>query len=291
MRREGIKNLPLPPLNLLNAYPPIHHKATTGLMEPSAAAGPVEDGLKPAAEPMEQVRPAEEQQKKPSTLPPLPTPQDDGSAAAAAANVAEDELQDTILEPAAPADAVGQDKSVTDNGATAREEQNWTPIPTASTTTTTPVPHTPATPTGKPRPILQGTLIGLFVAIDPAMQRYVCVCERAEERRKVSRSIGIYQFIHPTFPVHFLVRTHTHTHQGQSEREAGVGIHGDLSTGTFLCFFSYTSSSRASADLLFSSPFLLTAPLTPPTSISYRTWLPRRKSSFRSSRHFTWPRI
>lgn len=158
-------------------------------MDLSVPAEPVQDGAEPLNDAMEEeVRPAEETQEReqdtPSTLPPPPPAPQDAAAVAASSEV----MQEATIEPAiAPVTSppVGPDNAVgpttSDGAAAEREEQNATPVP-ASTTISTPTPTTPVTPTPKPRPVLQGTLIGLFVAIDPATQRYVV--EGLEDKRK-----------------------------------------------------------------------------------------------------------
>jgi hypothetical protein len=156
---------------------------TIGLMDPPGPPEPVQDGIEVAAEPMEGAVLAEEQKKEPSTLPPLAEPQTDGSGAAAPA--AED-LQDIAIEPAAAAPTTdGAEHDQPALGADVARVETPTP---ATTSTTTPIPTTPATPVGKPRPILQGSLIGLFVAIDPATQRYVC--DRMGENRNCASPLA-----------------------------------------------------------------------------------------------------
>ncbi len=136
-------------------------------MEPPGLVVPVQEEIDVATEPMEDLLQGEEQKQKPSTLPPLLEPQENGNAT----NATEDPQSTTLGPAAAPATDIAEQNEPAQGASAARAEHNGSPIPTAGTTTTT--PHTPATPTGKPRPTLQGTLIGLFVAIDPATQWYV----------------------------------------------------------------------------------------------------------------------
>lgn len=143
-------------------------------MEPLGLSESFEEGTGVVTESMEDLPEGEEQENQATTLPTLLKPQENGDATDAA-----QDPHNTTLEPAVvPATNITEHNEPAPGASASRAEHDRSPIPTAGTTTT---PHTPATHTGKPRPNLQGTLIGLFVAIDPVTQRYVY--GRAGDRR------------------------------------------------------------------------------------------------------------